>query len=173
MKTIQMDLQRFGKELFICLHIHPNTAQQLQVRSAGFEALSSSLELHPGRLSQSCATAGQTAVLQALTLGHMRSNDYSTTTIFVDNFLLSIMSTNRCSPSCHGQEHQYILNVTSAFPTLDDEDSNIQTSARLFHKSACFIDVQDMSASIRHSTKEYILMNRLQEKDIVGFVICR
>ncbi len=45
---------------------------------------------------------GQTAVLQALTLGHMRSNDYSTTKIFVDNFLLStlsIMSTNRCSPN--------------------------------------------------------------------------
>ncbi len=45
--------------------------------------------------------AGQTAVLQALTLGHMGSNDYSTTQIFVDNFLLStlsITSTNRFSP---------------------------------------------------------------------------
>ncbi len=45
---------------------------------------------------------GQTAVLLALTLGQMRSNDYSTTKIFVDNFLLStlsIMTTNRCSPS--------------------------------------------------------------------------
>ncbi len=44
---------------------------------------------------------GQTAVLHALTLGHMRSNDYSTTKIFVVNFLLStlsIMSTNCCSP---------------------------------------------------------------------------
>ncbi len=35
----------------------------------------------------------------ALTLGHMRWNDYSTTEIFVDNFLLSIMSTNCFSPS--------------------------------------------------------------------------
>ncbi len=44
--------------------------------------------------------ACQTTVLQALTLGHMRSNNYSTTKIFVDNFLLltsSIMSTNHCS----------------------------------------------------------------------------
>ncbi len=45
--------------------------------------------------------ACQTTVLQALRpLGHMRSNNYSTTKIFVDNFLLSmssIMSTNRCS----------------------------------------------------------------------------
>ncbi len=49
--------------------------------------------------------AGQTTVLQALTLGHMRSNDYSTTKIFVDNFLLlSIMSINRCSST---------LNVTN------------------------------------------------------------
>ncbi len=30
---------------------------------------------------------------------HMRSNDYSTTKIFVDNFLFSILSTNRCSPT--------------------------------------------------------------------------
>ncbi len=56
----------------IYLHIHPNTAQQLQVRSAGFEALSS-LELHPGGLNYSLALqrhTGQTAVLQAPTLGH-------------------------------------------------------------------------------------------------------
>ncbi len=67
--------------------------------------MSSSLELHPGELN--CIISlqrhtGQTAVLQALALGHMRSNDYSTTKIFVDNFLLStlsIMSTNRCSPT--------------------------------------------------------------------------
>ncbi len=60
-----------------------------------------SLELHPGELNYILALqrhTGQTAVLQALTLGHMRSNNYSTTKIFVDNFLLSIMSTNRCSP---------------------------------------------------------------------------
>ncbi len=65
----------------------------------------SSLDLPPGGLNYSLALqrhTGQTAVLQALTLGHMRSNDYSTTKIFVDNFLLStlsIMSTNRCSPT--------------------------------------------------------------------------
>ncbi len=41
------------------------------------------------------------AVLQALTLGQMRSDDYSTTEIFVNNFLLSIMSTNRFSPAWH------------------------------------------------------------------------
>ncbi len=38
------------------------------------------LELHPGGLNYSLALQrhiGQTAVLQALTLGHMRSNDYS------------------------------------------------------------------------------------------------
>ncbi len=50
--------------------------------------------------------AGQTAVLQALTLGPIRSNDYSATKIFLNNFLLStlsIMPTNLCSPSlqCH------------------------------------------------------------------------
>ncbi len=67
--------------------------------------MSSSLELHPGELNYILSLqrhTGQTAVLQALALGHMRSNDYSTTKIFVDNFLLStlsIMSTNRCSPS--------------------------------------------------------------------------
>ncbi len=63
------------------------------------------LELHPGGMNYSLALqrhAGQTAVLQALTLGNMRSNDYSRTKIFVDNFLLltlSITLTNRCSPS--------------------------------------------------------------------------
>lgn len=44
---------------------------------------------------------GQTVLLQALTLSHMTSNDHSTTKIFVDNCLLSmlsIMSTNCFSP---------------------------------------------------------------------------
>ncbi len=74
------------------------------IKSAMFEGLSSSLKLRPGGLNYSLTLqchAGQTAVLQALKLGHMRSNDYSTTEIFVDNFLLStfsIMLTNRCSP---------------------------------------------------------------------------
>ncbi len=69
----------------------------------------SSLELHPGGLNYSLALqrhTGQTAVLQALTLGHMRSNNYSMTKIFVDNLLLStlsIMPTNRCSPTNHRQ----------------------------------------------------------------------
>ncbi len=55
-----------------------------------------SLELHPGELNYSLALqchAGQTTVLQALTLDHIRSNDYLTTKI------LSIMSTNCCSPT--------------------------------------------------------------------------
>ncbi len=49
--------------------------------------------------------ASQNAVLQAFTLGHMRSNDYSTTTILVNIFFLlstlSIMSTNHCSPTVY------------------------------------------------------------------------
>ncbi len=63
----------------------------------------SSLKLHPRGLNYILVlqrNAGQTAVLQALTIGHMRSNDYSTIKTFVDNFLLltlSIMSTNRFS----------------------------------------------------------------------------
>ncbi len=76
---------------------------QTPLGSLRFEALSSSLELHPGGLNYSLALqchTGKTAVLQAPTFGHMRSNDYSTTQIFVNNLLLStlsIMSTNRCS----------------------------------------------------------------------------
>ncbi len=75
----------------IYFHIHPHNAQQLHVNSAGFEALSS-FELHPGGQNYILALqhhAGQTAVLQALTVGHIIyhiiSNDYSTK-IFVDNF---------------------------------------------------------------------------------------
>ncbi len=78
-------------------------------------------ELHPGGLNYSLALqrhTGQTAVLQALTLGQMRSNDHLTTKIFVDNFLLStlsIMSTNRCSPSSrafpNGSDHPYPLGM--------------------------------------------------------------
>ncbi len=59
--------------------------------------VSSSLELHQNESPAVQRHAGQTAVLQALTLGHLGSNVYSTTEIFVDNFLLSIMSTNRFS----------------------------------------------------------------------------
>ncbi len=54
----------------IYLHIHPNTAQQLQVRSSGSAEALSSLKLRPGELNYSLALqrhAGQTAVLQALT----------------------------------------------------------------------------------------------------------
>ncbi len=61
--------------------------------------VSSSLELHYS-LALQCH-AGQTLVLQALTLGQMGSNDYSTTEIFIGNFLLStlsIRSTNRFNP---------------------------------------------------------------------------
>ncbi len=50
---------------------------------------------------------GQTALLQALALDQMRSNDYSTTEIFVDNcLLLSIMSTNHFSP-IHNQTKRF------------------------------------------------------------------
>ncbi len=47
--------------------------------------VSSSLELHPEGLNYSLVLqryTGQTAVLQALTLEHMRSNEYSATKIF-------------------------------------------------------------------------------------------
>ncbi len=43
--------------------------------------------LHPGGLALQ-RHAGQTAVLQALTLGHLGSNDYLMTEIFVDNFVV-------------------------------------------------------------------------------------
>ncbi len=69
----------------IYLHISPNTALQLQVRPnirqhllSCSEALTTSLELHPGGLTLQCHT-GQTAVLRALTLGLLGSNEYSTT----------------------------------------------------------------------------------------------
>ncbi len=68
--------------------------------------MSSSFKLLPGGLNYSLVLqrhTGQTAVLQVLTLGHMRSTDYSTTKRFVDSFLLSIMSTNRCSPNVKKQ----------------------------------------------------------------------
>ncbi len=51
------------------------------------EALSTSLKLLPGELNYSLALQCHVHY-RALTLGHMRSNDYSTTKIFVDNFLL-------------------------------------------------------------------------------------
>ncbi len=54
-----------GKRVAYIYIFHPNTAQKLQVRSAGF---GSSLELHPGGLKYSLALqhhTGQTTVLQA------------------------------------------------------------------------------------------------------------
>ncbi len=45
----------------------------------------SSFQLHQKYILALQRHAGQPAVLQALTLGHMGSNDYSTTEIFVDN----------------------------------------------------------------------------------------
>ncbi len=77
-----------GKRVAYIYIFHPNTAQKLQVRSAGFEALSS-LELHPGGLNYSLALqrhTGQTTVLQARVWGLKRSNNYSVTKIFVDIF---------------------------------------------------------------------------------------
>ncbi len=89
--------------IYIYIHIYPNAAQVWCIFSEA-PCVSSSLKLHPGELNYSLMLqrhAGQTAVLQALLLGHIRSNDYLTTKIFVDNLLLStlsIMSTNHCSP---------------------------------------------------------------------------
>ncbi len=53
--------------------------------------VSSSLELHQNYSLALQRHTVQTAVLQTLTLGHIRSNNYSTTEIFVDNFLLLIV----------------------------------------------------------------------------------
>ncbi len=82
-------------KLFFCLFI----ALLGRKRCALNRCVSSSLELHQNYSLALQRHAGQTALLQALTLGHMRSNDFSTTEIFVDNFLLSIMSTNHFSPN--------------------------------------------------------------------------
>ncbi len=90
-------------------HIFTYSSKHRSAASGSFgwvwstEAMSSSLKLHPGDLN--CRTlalqlhAGQTAVLQDVTWGHIRSNVYSTTKIFVNGFLLCIMSTNRCNPN--------------------------------------------------------------------------
>ncbi len=61
--------------------------------------VSSSLHLNQDYTLALLRHGGQTAVLQDLALGHMRSNNYSITEIFIDIFLLSIMSTNRFSPT--------------------------------------------------------------------------
>ncbi len=61
-------------------------------RCALMRCVASSVELHQNYSLALQRHAGQTAVLQAFTLGHMRSNDYLTTEIFVDNFLLSTLS---------------------------------------------------------------------------------
>ncbi len=60
---------------------------------------------------------GQTTLLQALTFGHMRSNDYSTN-IFVNNFLLStlsIMSINHCRPTLSGRRGRIQMRVKRMF----------------------------------------------------------
>ncbi len=59
------------------------------------EALTTSLGLHPEGLALQ-RHAGQTAVLQALTLGYLGLKRLLDNR---NNFWLSIMSTNRCSPS--------------------------------------------------------------------------
>lgn len=82
----------------IYFHIHPNAARVLMHFLWSAMCVFSWIASRRSELVHT----GQTAVLQALALGHMRSNDYSTTKIFVDNFLLStlsIMSTNRGSPT--------------------------------------------------------------------------
>ncbi len=79
--------------------------------------MSSSLELHPRGLNHSLVLQRhtcQTAVMLAVTLAHMRSNDYSTTKIFVDNFLLStlsIMLINRCSPTKNANYYTFIIYI--------------------------------------------------------------
>ncbi len=96
------------------IYIHPNAAQVWTHFLWSAVCVFFSCSACRRTELQSCATA----VLQALTLGHMRSNDYSTTKIFVDNFLLStlsIMSTNRCSPSTYLWKHFFsfsFLNFT-------------------------------------------------------------
>ncbi len=48
----------------------------------------SSLELDQNYILALQRHAGQAALLQATTLGQIRSDDYSTTEIFVDNFFI-------------------------------------------------------------------------------------
>ncbi len=73
--------------IFTCSSKHHSGSDAFALK----RCVSSSFELYPGGLNYSlvlqCHT-GQTALLQALTLGHMRSNDYLTTKIFVDNFIV-------------------------------------------------------------------------------------
>ncbi len=104
---------------------------------------------------------GQTALLQALALGQMRSNDYSTTEIFVDNFLLlSIMSTNRFSP---------IHNQTKRFKT----GNNVRSHKNVFisvsnceGESACLL--MFFCRSIMTSPPEHSLVLYLVLSFVVG-----
>ncbi len=80
----------------IYLHINPNAAQQLQVRPTAF-ALKRCVYL----FLLNCIQEGWTTVLRYIaTLVKLQYCRLSTTKIFVDNFLLSTLSTNRCSPRC-------------------------------------------------------------------------
>ncbi len=77
-------LFHYGAQLYIYILVQTPLCSFRFVRQhllSCSEALTS-LELHPGGLTLQ-RHAGQPVVLQALTLGHMRSNDYSTTKIFV------------------------------------------------------------------------------------------
>ncbi len=126
----------------IYLHIHPNAAQ------VWINFLWSSVCVFISWIASRRALqrhTGQTAVLLALTLGQMRSNDYSTTKIFVDNFLLStlsIMSTNRCSPSSNA-----LIILRSTIKQEEEEDAS---------HAGCCESVQDSYRWIRGKKKNNI-----------------
>ncbi len=95
------------------------------------------MELHPGGLNYTLVLqrhAGQTSVLQAPTLGHMRSEDYLTTKIFVDSFLLllSIMSSNRCSPYVQSACHYCKINPFNVIQDLSAWCHDLNHRQRLF-----------------------------------------
>ncbi len=101
--VVFVSLLRGKHAIYIYIYIFIQTPLKFGCIFSEAPCVSSSLKLNLWGLNNSLTPqrhTGQTTVLQALILGHMRS-DYSTTKLFVDNFLLStlwIMSTNRCSP---------------------------------------------------------------------------
>ncbi len=85
------ELLLFLRAEYNYVHIHLSATQQLLVRLCLHSFVSFSIGFHPGELNYSLKLqrhTGQTMLLQALALGYMRSNEYSTTKIFVNNYFM-------------------------------------------------------------------------------------